>query len=181
LCLSTMSKIRAAIIAVMSANGVLSRGSSLAVDWSSREDKKFFKNLTRKMGVVVMGRKTFETLNYKPLSGRLNVVLSRTPHHYRDPLSENLIITDMPPEKLLHFLQERGYNDVAIIGGPQIFSLFLEHGLITDIYLTIEPIVLSGDVHFQLVEHDHFLKLLELRKLSSDSILLHYTLKNHSG
>ncbi|OAA31766.1 hypothetical protein AT15_02770 [Kosmotoga arenicorallina S304] len=169
---------KVAIIAVMSVNGVLSRKKEHSVDWSSSEDKGFFKQITLKMGVVIMGRKTFETLNYTPLPGRLNVVMSRKPWLYEKISSENLIITDMNPETLIDHIHKLGYDNIAVIGGPQIYSLFLEKGLVTDIFLTIEPLFLSGEVHFQFSKRDLSLKLSEIKKLSSNTILLHYTLEN---
>ncbi|RMD50886.1 hypothetical protein D6827_03240 [Candidatus Parcubacteria bacterium] len=45
-------------------------------DWTCPEDKKFFKEKTVVAGVVIMGRKTWETIGH-PLSNRLTVVLTK--------------------------------------------------------------------------------------------------------
>src|SRR6266571_8757950 len=62
-------------IAAMSLNRVI--GSGNKIPWYLPEDFKWFKQAT--MGhVVVMGRKTFESLG-KPLPGRKNLILTRHP------------------------------------------------------------------------------------------------------
>ena len=53
--------------------------------WKLSKDLKFFSSITKtlnnkegiKQNAVVMGRKTWESLNKKPLPGRVNIVLSR--------------------------------------------------------------------------------------------------------
>ena len=62
-------------IAAMSLNRVIGTGNK--IPWHLPEDFKWFKQTT--MGnVVVMGRKTFESLG-KPLPNRKNLVLTRHP------------------------------------------------------------------------------------------------------
>lgn len=59
----------------MSLNRVIGRGGR--IPWHLPEDFKWFKELTIG-GVVVMGRKTFDSLP-RPLPNRTNVVLTRAP------------------------------------------------------------------------------------------------------
>lgn len=59
----------------MSMNRVIGRGGE--IPWHLPEDFKWFKELTTG-GIVLMGRKTFESLP-KPLPNRTNVVLTRAP------------------------------------------------------------------------------------------------------
>lgn len=66
-------------IAAMSENRVI--GSGNIIPWHLPEDFKFFKATT--VGhVVVMGRKTFESLG-KPLPSRTNLVLTRNPERLK--------------------------------------------------------------------------------------------------
>ncbi|AKI96822.1 dihydrofolate reductase family protein [Kosmotoga pacifica] len=168
---------KVSLVAVMSVNGLLARDDKVSTDWSSKEDKAFFKEFTMKTGVVVMGRKTFETIGSTPLSGRLNVVMTRKPHIFQKHRHQNLFFTNMEPKTLLKYLGDKGFNHVAVIGGPQIYSLFLEKGLITDLYLTIEPLFLSGRIGFKYLQRDYNLHLEEIIRLSHNTILLHYSLQ----
>lgn len=61
------------IVAVDSRNGIGIHGD---LPWHIAEDLKYFKATT--LGCpVIMGRKTYDSLPFKPLKGRLNIVLSR--------------------------------------------------------------------------------------------------------
>ena len=60
-------------IAAMSLNRVIGAGNK--IPWHLPEDFKWFKRMTSG-NVVIMGRKTFESLG-KPLPNRINIVLSR--------------------------------------------------------------------------------------------------------
>ena len=62
-------------IAAMSLNRAIGAGNK--IPWHLPEDFKWFKQLTSG-NVVIMGRKTFESLG-KPLPNRINIVLSRHP------------------------------------------------------------------------------------------------------
>lgn len=62
-------------IAAMSLNRVIGAGNK--IPWHLPEDFKWFKKLTTGH-VVIMGRKTFESLG-RPLPNRINIVLSRHP------------------------------------------------------------------------------------------------------
>lgn len=50
--------------------------------WKNTTDMKFFKNITtqrfeeHKINAIIMGRKTFESLNYEPLPNRLNICIT---------------------------------------------------------------------------------------------------------
>jgi dihydrofolate reductase len=63
-------------------------GKNGAMPWRLRGDMDHFKRITQRVtdtsrqNAVIMGRKTWESLpkSFRPLPGRLNVVLSRNPN-----------------------------------------------------------------------------------------------------
>src|SRR5271165_1626283 len=71
-------------IAAMSLNRVVGAGGR--IPWHLPEDFKWFKKMTAG-NVVVMGRKTFESLG-KPLANRTNLILSRHPRRLIKTLPE---------------------------------------------------------------------------------------------
>jgi dihydrofolate reductase len=145
--------------------------------WSSQEDKKHFSKVTKEIGVVIMGRKTFEEIG-KPLDKRKNIVLTGEPEKYQKlekTYQGSLFFTDEKPESLLNRLEKEGYQTVALIGGPTINALFLEKNLIDEIYLTIEPVIIEGDLSlFSYVQGTYQFKLNEVINLNNDAILLKY-------
>ena len=61
------------IIALNEKNGI---GLNNEIPWKCPEDLRFFRQMTEN-NVVVMGRKTWESLPHRPLKNRINIVLSR--------------------------------------------------------------------------------------------------------
>lgn len=64
------------IIAALSRDGVI--GVDNRIPWRNRSDLQRFKEMTTG-GIVVMGRKTWDSLPRKPLPGRENWVITRDP------------------------------------------------------------------------------------------------------
>ena len=73
-----MSKPVLTLIAACARGGVI--GIENRLPWHLPEDMKFFREATRGKPVI-MGRKTWESLPdaFRPLPGRLNIVVSRNP------------------------------------------------------------------------------------------------------
>lgn len=121
--------------------------------WTVREDLRWFNHITTaiqgigNVPVVVMGRKTWESLPEKrrPLPERLNIVLTKSPEKHVNQ-SRNVIFCKF--ENLLEILKGNGFpidKNINVIGGGEIYKLFLESKLpittiyITEIYLPKEP------------------------------------------
>lgn len=88
------------------------------------EDQKFFKEKT--MGnVVVMGRKTFESLKLNPLSKRNNIVITSRSDIIGMQYGDDLIIGSLENMKhvISYFEPEK---DIYIIGGAKIYKEFID-------------------------------------------------------
>lgn len=113
---------------VVAATRDMGIGKDGKLPWRLPSDLKFFKDLTlttsdpAKKNAVVMGRKTWESipLKFRPLPGRLNVVLTRSGETAN---SENVLICGSMP-LALKLLGESPYSlsieKVFVIGGGQI-------------------------------------------------------------
>jgi len=64
------------LLMALTADGLIGKDDAHLTDWTATEDKKLFKSFTQKAGVVIMGSKTFETLD-RPLPGRKVIILTR--------------------------------------------------------------------------------------------------------
>ncbi|KAH1252104.1 Bifunctional dihydrofolate reductase-thymidylate synthase [Glycine max] len=106
-------------------------GKDGKLPWRLPTDLKFFKDITvktsdpGKKNAIVMGRKTWESipLEYRPLSGRLNVVLTRS-GSFDIATAENVVICGSM-SSALELLAASPYSlsieKVFVIGGGQIF------------------------------------------------------------
>ncbi len=104
------------------------------------EDMKYFKSMT--LGkVVIMGRKTFESLPKKPLTNRVNVVLTRD-----KGFEYNGVIVVHNLEEALKEAKMHMEDDVFVIGGEEIYRLFLPY--CTSVYVTKFFEEFEADTHF---------------------------------
>lgn len=87
------------------------------------EDQRRFREITMG-GVVVMGRRTFESLpGRRPLPGRLNLVLSRDPSFL--PPEGTEVLPDIP--SLLDRVAAYPPDRIFVIGGEEIYRLLLPY------------------------------------------------------
>jgi dihydrofolate reductase len=158
------------IIAAISADGFIAQSEKLvSLQWTSKEDKKRFIELTKHAGVVVMGSTTFLTLP-KPLKDRINIVYSRD----INKKIEGAEVTQDAPIELLKKLEARGFGEVAICGGSHIYSLFIKAKAVNKLYLTVEPILFGNGIRLFNEENVAKLKLLNMEKTETGTLLLEY-------
>jgi dihydrofolate reductase len=130
------------LIVAAAENGVI--GSNGALPWRIPEDLKRFKRLT--LGKpCIMGRKTWDSLPKKPLTGRTNIVLTRDP----DYRAGNAIIARSFDEALAIAAREQS-DEIAIIGGEAIFAAALP--IARRIHLTKIMAAPAGDAFMPAID-----------------------------
>ena len=133
-------------IVAMSSNRVIGKDGGLP--WHLPRDMKFFKNTT--MGHhVIMGRESFASMDYVPLRGRTNIVLTRNPYFIT---SSAVVLHSI--EDALRYSYEAGEKEAFIIGGGKIFEQSLH--LIEKIYLTEVIAHVVGDIYFPELDMDEW-------------------------
>ena len=113
------------IIVAVDQNNAIGVGGNLP--WHLPQDLKFFKNTTWAMPVI-MGRKTFESLGI-PLTGRTNIVISRSPDLWAD---EALVAGDF--QEALRMAKGLHTKEIFVIGGGSIYKAALP--LVNRMYIT---------------------------------------------
>ena len=161
------------LIAAISADGkIAERADQSSMDWTSKEDKQFFIDKTKEVGTVVMGRKTFATIN-KGLRGRRVIVMTSDPSS--SAVIEGVEYTNQTPFELVHRLDGQGCTGLVLAGGASVYGQFLQAGLVTDVYLTIEPVLFGGGVPLAQGFERMPLKLESVTQLNPQTVVLHYT------
>lgn len=129
------------LIWAQSSNGLIAENPKhLSFTWNSPADKKRFVALTTD-AVIICGHSTFKTFpGGRPLKGRLNVVYTRDEKLLNTEPTDSLMYTNLDPATLMLKLQYEGHTRFAICGGSAIYSLFWNAGLVTKLYVTIEPV-----------------------------------------
>ena len=162
------------LLMALTADGMIARDANHFPDWTSKQDKAMFKQVTQKAGVIVMGSKTYDAIG-RPLPGRKNIVMTR--NKQRRSSSPELVYTDKQPAVLLGDLEAEGYDEVILAGGATINTLFARQGLIDEIQVTYAPKVFGAGLTLFTGELSLDLQLLTHRQLGEDEVLIRYRVR----
>jgi dihydrofolate reductase len=137
------------LIVAASTNNAIGKNNQLL--WHLPNDLKFFKNTTWGMPVI-MGRKTFESVN-KPLPGRINIVITRQ----ADWKAEGVIVaTDL--NDALKKAAETNCKEYFIIGGGEIYTQSI--AIADKIYLTrVHTVIDDADTFFSAVDENKWAQI----------------------
>lgn len=146
------------MIWAQTSDGLIGKDNSLP--WSIKEEMQHFRSTTLHHNVL-MGGKTFESMNYKGLPNRFNYVLTRDPKKYEKYASDHLIfITDK--NKIINEFKNNPNGDIFIIGGSQIYELFFED--CDEIIRTIIKGQFDGNVYIKNFNYNNFDKINIMEK-----------------
>lgn len=153
---------------VMSADGKITRGDKGPNLWASPEDQARFEHLKKKIGVLIMGRKTYEAA-LRQAQGKLPGGIERIVMSHGGPT----------PREVVAGLEKRGIHKALLVGGSELNAAFFKEKLVSEIYLTIEPKIFGEGLPLaQGVPLDVQLELLDVKQLNQQgTLLLHYRVK----
>ncbi|EPP34580.1 dihydrofolate reductase family protein [Chlamydia ibidis] len=126
-------------IAACASNGVMGKAGLLP--WHYPEDLVFFNEMIGDHPII-MGKKTFINLPKKYFTKRKSIVFSKTAHKATEDL---LWVTSLEEFSMLQ-LPKISY----LIGGSEVFNLFLEQNLLKGFYITHIKNQYEGDTFFPL-------------------------------
>ncbi|UXX82915.1 dihydrofolate reductase [Roseovarius pelagicus] len=111
-------------------NGAIGKDGD--IPWNAPEDLAFFQRETTG-GAIIMGRNTWESLPYRPLKNRLNIVVS----------SREILDVDRfaSVSEAIEFAKSRGHARLYGIGGAGIYREMIEIAdrlLITEVDLDVD-------------------------------------------
>lgn len=138
------------LIVAASTNNVIGKDNQLL--WHLPNDLRFFKNTTWG-SVVIMGRKTFESVN-KPLPGRLNIVITR-----QSDWQQNGVIKVGSLSDAIRYAEQENFREIFIVGGGEIYRESMS--LADRIYMTRVHTVLEGDTFFPEISANDWIKKSE--------------------
>jgi dihydrofolate reductase len=133
---------RIAFVVAVAENGIIGRNGVLP--WQLPSDLKRFRKLT--LGKpMIMGRKTYASIG-RPLDGRDTIVVTRA----KDFSAPGVHVAQSIEEAIAlgrALAAKRGADEVAVIGGEEVFRLALP--LANRIYLTLVHGQPLGDTRFE--------------------------------
>lgn len=148
------------IIAAISRRGGI--GLNNKIPWDLKGDLSYFKKMTMGRGnnSVIMGRKTWESLNDKPLRDRKSIVISSTLKDNNNNIKVVPSLTDA-----LKYSEYKDYDVAWIAGGSRIYDEALASYKVSDIHLTRVDTETVCDTFFP-----HFYDLFKVNKVGEWNI-----------
>ncbi len=143
------------IAAIASGNRALGKDNKLI--YKIPEDLEYFRKVTAGH-VVVMGRKTFESIGHA-LPNRVNVIVTRDPS-----LSAEGAIAVHSLDEAMRLAQEKEKEEIFIIGGGQIYKEAIN--LADRLYLTVVEGSPEADAFFP--DYSKFTKVVSEKQGESE-------------
>lgn len=142
---------------VLSLDGKSTKADQSPNLWASVEDQGFFNDLKKKIGVIIVGRKTYEAAGKPHGDGIRRIVMSRE----------------------AGFSLPTDIDEALLVGGSELNAEFFKRKLINEIYLTIEPKIFGAGLPLaQMIGLEVELELLNVERLNPQgTLLLHYRVK----
>ena len=137
------------MVVAMDIHGCIGKNNS--IPWHLPEDLAHFRELTENH-IIIMGRRTFESLPNGPLKNRIHIVISNNANlKYNNP---NVIVTHMGNvhsivEQYIQYsiTYKNIHKKVFVIGGAEIYKLFINSCKL--IHVThVDVDTCDGDVYF---------------------------------
>lgn len=160
----------------MTVNGIIA-GEQNEEDFLSDDHWTVFCELARKIGCLVIGRKTYDVVrtwkdyNFEDLRNVVKIVVSR---NTAQKLGKEYILAQSPRDALGK-AESLGFEEVLLAGGANINTAFAKERLLNDVILSVEPLLLGkGITVFSPGVFEVRLKLLDIRKISQDIVQLYY-------
>ena len=149
---------RFSIIAGVSkfSNGI---GINGKLPWNVKEDLQHFQRITQtvddlsKRNAVIMGRRTFESIGCKPLSGRLNICVSTTA---TQGSRDDLIFCKSLDNAIAITSGRNDIEKVFVIGGETLYKIAIKHPLCEELFINEINIVAKCDTFFPKIDSNEY-------------------------
>lgn len=122
-------------------------GQEGKLPWHLPNEMKHFVNVTMN-DVVVMGRKTYESIPNRPLKNRVNIILTNN-KSYEAPGA----IVLHSKEEIMEYVKDLD-KPVHIIGGTTLFDLFIDE--VDLLYRTVVDEEFIGDTYMPDINYKYF-------------------------
>ncbi len=126
------------MLMVQTLNGIVNQKN--VKKWNSKEDFNFLKRQVELSDSIIISRETYE-LDKNFYKGKKCMVLNTE----KEKIENNIIYTKYSKTKVVNIIEKYNLKQTLLLGGPTINSLLLNDDLIDEIFLTIEPVIFSGD------------------------------------
>lgn len=127
-------------------------GINNKLPWHLPADLAWFKQNTLNKPIV-MGRKTWESLPFRPLPGRVNIIISRNedyqPLNTKNKIVEEALVVDSV-NSAIKKAESENLSELVFIGGAMLYEQVLNK--VDTLYLTLVKEDFDGDAWFPKID-----------------------------
>ena len=155
-----------------SLNGFITRGIDDS-DWV--DDWEIFTSKIKEYRCIVMGRKTYESAEKLfPYENALNIVLTSSAIVSTD--ERKYVFLKAKPQEVIKYVQDKGFDQILLIGGTDTVTDFLSQNLVNDIFITFHPYLFGNGkkIFNDIPNFETKLKLVSSTQLKPGLLTLHY-------
>ncbi len=165
------------LLAAITSDGFLTKGDDpYPQTWTSKEDKNLLTRMTSEYPLHVMGKKTYDVHQPKP-KGKHIVVLTKESAEHISQKSDSVEYRNI---SVTEFMDEyRNYERCLLLGGAYTYRQFIEAGVVSEAFITVEPVIAGSGVPFPSDNLKRYGLTLESKKTlnNTGTYLEHYVLK----
>lgn len=167
------------LMAAISLDGFITKHDQPGSAFTSPEDKRFFHEAVLDFDCLIFGagnyRQSSRWIAQHLRQDQLKVVLTRNPGDYeQEQKAGELEFTGERPRSLVQALAARGYRNACLLGGGQIYGLFLAEKTVDELWLTLEPLLFGQGTKLAEAKTDFRGELISCENLSPSTLLLKY-------
>ncbi len=122
-------------------------GKNNWLPWNIPEELNHFRKITEN-GIVIMGRKTYDSIG-RPMPKRRNIIVSQSTDHI------DKVEVAPTVEKALD-MAKKANKPIFIIGGAQIYKYALDNKLVDKMYISYIKKEYDGDTTFPHFDEDEW-------------------------
>ncbi|XP_028166390.1 dihydrofolate reductase [Ostrinia furnacalis] len=168
-----MSKIKLNLIAAACDN--MGIGVNGTLPWRLKKEMAYFTTMTSKVNdpqktnAVIMGRTTWDCipLKYRPLSGRVNIVLTHHVDKIKAEVPEGVVVMPGLDEAVKYIENRDDIESTWVIGGSSIYKAAMDHPCCGKIYLTEIQKTYKCDTFFPSIDKENY-QLMDEEDVSSE-------------
>ena len=131
----------------MSLNGMIARKNN-EEDFLSHDNWLNWLDALKETPSIIWGRKTHEIVKNWPKSyfddikNTFSVIVSSDKTY---KLEDQFVLADSP-KRALEILEKKGFEEVLLTGGSKLNTSFAKEGLIDEVVLSIEPVIVGEGI-----------------------------------
>lgn len=159
-------------------------GPDGGLDWFAVDEdlEKYIQDVNSSVGTVLFGRATYEGMRdfWSSQEGEIAEFMTAVPKVvFSTTLASadwdnSTLVRDDVPEEIARLKRQPG-KDIFVFGSADLSATLIEHGLVDEYRIGINPILLGSGVPFFKGRTERLpLTLVDLRQFGSGVVILHY-------